>query len=101
MVGDMNIDTKQLRDVFDRILCYIEKEGNRHIDLTTDYYWHIPKASLYDPYKQPEPETLTLGQLTFDWDSLTRILDRRDEPTEYALIWLAAIIRAIGDQLLP
>jgi hypothetical protein len=39
-----------------------------------------------------------LGQLSDDWGELKRITDGDAEPIGYALVWLAAIRRRVGEK---
>ncbi|MEV6670522.1 hypothetical protein [Streptomyces sp. NPDC051162] len=43
-----------------------------------------------------EPKTLTIGQLSESWQHLEDLLAHQDGALGYHLVWLADIIRAIG-----
>lgn len=90
----MNIDVSQLRAVTEKLLAHVESKRTS-VEIDVDYYWDIPKDARYDP--AVEPKELTLGQLSDDWDELGRIAGGQAEPLGYALVWLAAVMRAVGE----
>jgi hypothetical protein len=67
------------------------------VELPSDYYWDIPEGEKYNPYQKPSD--LTLGQLTDDWSELNKVLEGSAEPISYHFVWLAAILRAIGEAI--
>lgn len=93
----MEISLDELRRVTDRLYEHLAERGISNVSLGRDYYWSIPSGSRYNPYAQPTD--LTLGQLTDDVAELRRILNGDTEPLAYALVWLAAVLRAIGEDV--
>lgn len=91
----MQVSISDLRVVSKKLFLHLEKNGYRSVELSADYYWNIPKEQQYDPYQ--EPNELDLGQLTSDWTNLSEILEGTTEPIGYAFVWLATILRAIGE----
>ena len=91
----MEVNVVQLRAVADKLFAHLLTSGHEVLSLPYDHYWSIPKEKLYDPYSQPSE--LTLGQLSDDLAELKRIYNDQAEPLSYALVWLAAVIRAIGE----
>lgn len=93
----MNIQISDLREVCEQLFSHLETNGHTSIEITDDYYWHIIKEQKYDPYRQPND--LTLGQLTDDWIELKKITEGKSEPLGYAFVWVASILRAIGEKI--
>ena len=91
----MKIETKELRRIFNVLVDHLEGTGQTSFDLPWDFYWEVAKEDLYNPYS--EPEQLSLGQLTDDWDELVKIANQDMPPIGYALVWLSAILRAVGE----
>jgi hypothetical protein len=91
----VRIDVADLRSVCDRLLSHLEEQGIESVELPFDYYWDIPEEGRYKPYQKPSDHTL--GQLTDDWSELRKVLDGRSEPISYHFVWLATILRAIGE----
>lgn len=91
----MQIELKELHLVCEKLLLYLEAQGVEQLHLPVDYYWNIPKKEVYDPYKKPS--TLDIGQLTDDWQELRKMLTSEDQPLAYHFVWLAAILRALGE----
>mgnify|MGYP001186336132 CR=1 FL=1 len=92
----MNITVRELRQMCEHLFHYLESSEQASVDLSVDYYWDIPKQFRYNPYQQPEE--LNLGQISDDWIELNNILNGEREPTRYALVWLASILRAVGEE---
>jgi hypothetical protein len=92
----MNVKVTELRAISDRLFAYLEESGRDEFEVSDDYYWAISKEELYDPSK--DPKDLTIGQLSDDWNELTAILNEESPPIGYALVWLSAILRNIGDK---
>ncbi len=93
----MEISLSDLEKITEALFVKIKNSGYDRIEIADDYYWNISSESRYDPYK--EPEEFTLGQLTDDWNELSKILENSTEPINYAFVWLAAILRKIGEDL--
>jgi hypothetical protein len=93
----MEIKLEELRDLCDLLIQHIIDNGDKSVNLKVDYYWHIPTSQMYDPYKKPTE--LNLGQLSFDWNQLIKIYQSQKEPIGYNLVWLAAILRAVGENI--
>ncbi len=76
-----------------------ELQGFDEIDTgDMDYYWTMDSKDLYNPYKTPTPESM--GELSFDWENLSRLRGNSEEeggPTTHDLKSLGAILRSISD----
>jgi hypothetical protein len=93
----VQIKLSELRDVMERLLSDLKGRGYDSFELPDDYYWDLPKDVLYDPYH--DPSGFTLGQLTHDWERLQQIQAGKSEPLAYGLVWLSALLRAIGQRI--
>ncbi len=94
----MEISIDDLKAIFDIEIKHLEAIYGTKIDLPMDYYWNIPSTARYDPYQKPENPDL--GRLSDDWADLRKVMQKDDEPVEYDLVWLASILRAIGETTL-
>ena len=92
----MQIATSELRQAMTKLLDHLDDAGRGKLTISKDYYWAIPADRQYDPYKKPTE--FTLGQLSDDWLEVKKIVEGQSAPVGYALVWLAAIIRAIGEE---
>ena len=81
-------------DIFERL----KDEGYDEIEISHDFYWDIPKDELYQPYNEPAPENFTLGLISDDLIELGRIANHSRDLIPYHLVWLAAVLRAIGHE---
>lgn len=92
----MNILAGEFLEVMRIIIDHLEATQPTVIDVKEDYCWHIPNSERYDPYKKPSE--LTLGQLSDDWSELRKLLDRDRVPAGLDLVWLASILRRLGEK---
>lgn len=91
----MEVKIEDLQIIFNKLISQILHHGITVIRIDHDYYWNIPSEDLYDSYEKPV--NLDLGQLSFDWNDLLKILNDSNDPLISDFIDLAAILRAIGD----
>jgi hypothetical protein len=94
----LNVKVSELRAIADRLFAYLEETERGEFEIPEDYYWEISKEDLYDPAKDPNPKDFGVGQLSHDWERLNAILAGDDPPIGYALVWLSAVLRAIGEK---
>ncbi|MGW1072283.1 hypothetical protein [Streptomyces sp. NPDC002537] len=90
----LRIPLDQLRHAFDTALRHVETSAGHTVELGEEYFWSVPGDELYDVLN--EPKTLTIGQLSESWQHLEDLLAHQDGALGYHLVWLADIIRAIG-----
>lgn len=93
----VTIDT--LREVVNRALDHVQEAAGDRVELDRDYFWSLPPQALYDVYTQPEPDHLTIGQVSESWASLTRLRQQSGPIPAHALVWLADVLRALGHQV--
>ena len=75
------INLAELRQISEILFSHIEEAYGQTVALPVDYYWDIPDAELYA--MDAEPTQLSVGQLSEDWEFLSKML--------------ANILRAIGN----
>lgn len=92
----MKITTDELRETFEALMKHLEERKSSEVVIDWDYYWDIPVEQLYDPYNTPD--NLDLGQLSEDWQKLQDLIAGRLPPVGYALTWLGAVLRAVGQK---
>lgn len=92
----MRVNTANLRRACEMLLTHLEATGQPEIEIAEDFYWAIPQNEAYTPYSTPSQ--LTMGQLSDDWNEIMAIVDGDKEPLGYALVWLASVIRRVGEK---
>jgi hypothetical protein len=92
----MKVSTEELRRVAMALLQHLDESGQKEFDIEDDFYWEIPADKRYLPYDRPKE--LTMGQLSDDWSEVTKIAEGRRPPLAYALVWLAAVLRRVGEK---
>lgn len=93
----VQIPIDQLRRALDVALRHVEASAGPTVTLKEDLFWSVPVDELYD--FAGEPQDLTIGQLSESWRHLENLLARQDQPVGYHLVWLADVIRAIGQDV--
>lgn len=94
----MIIDIAELQKISDRLFKQLNHIGIQTVELQVDYYWDIPSIQRYNIYA--EPDEFTVGQLQSDLQELSKVLSGEREPIPYHLVWLAALLRALGEELI-
>lgn len=94
----MRIKTEELREATLTLLAHLEDSGCREFVFEEDFYWCVPEMDLYNPYAVPDPEKMTLGQLSDDCEEVRAIARGTKSPLPYYLVWLAAVLKRIGQQ---
>ena len=94
----MTVDLRELRTIITMLLDVAEENGIK-VESKRDYYWDVSAEDRYDPYTQPAQ--LTIGQLSDDWNELRRIGRGETPALPYALVWLASVIRCMGEEISP
>jgi hypothetical protein len=94
----MTIDFTDLRAIVEIVLDAAEESGTT-VEINFDHYWDVPTEDRYDKYAPPTH--LTIGQLSEDWSELQRIRRGEAAALPYALVWLASVLRCLGEHVLP
>lgn len=93
----MHVSVADLRKVTNCLFDHLDSIGISEVDIPGDFYWDIPKQERRDVYK--DPTGLTTGQFSDDWHELQMILSGEGEPIAFAFVWLSALLREIGDEI--
>ncbi|WP_406102509.1 hypothetical protein OG698_09015 [Streptomyces sp. NBC_01003] len=98
MAGEpVQIPIDQLRRALDVALRHIEASAGPAVTLKENLFWSVSADELYDV--GTEPQALTIGQLSESWQHLEDLLAHQDRAVGYHLVWLADVIRAIGQDV--
>jgi hypothetical protein len=92
----MKVSTDELRRATLLLLRHLDDTGQSEVEIDDDFYWNVPEEQRYDAYEKPEE--LTVGQLSDDWAEIQAILDGKRKPVGRAVVWLAAIMRRVGEK---
>ncbi|MFI5639509.1 hypothetical protein ACIA8H_19115 [Streptomyces goshikiensis] len=95
----LRIPLEQLRTAFELALQHIEASAGSAVALEHDYFWSVPGDELYDVPN--EPGTITIGQLSESWQHLEDLLANPNRVVGHHLVWLADVLRAIGQDTAP
>ena len=91
----MSIDIDRLEKATSAIFRHLRDLGINSVDLEKDFYWDIEKEQRYEPYQ--EPTEMNLGQLADNWQEIEKIASGDAQAIGYALVWVAALYRYIGE----
>ena len=94
MAQFMGDRSKELQHICSILLTHIVSKGITTIELDKDFYWDIPSTQRYNLYREPTQHTL--GHLD-DWKELQKLATDDGTIINYHLVWLSAIMRAIGE----
>jgi hypothetical protein len=91
----MEVSIDRLRAISDALLAHLERKGINSVTISDDFYWDVPAEIRYDQYQ--EPTRHTIGQLSDDLNELNRIADGAVPIIGYGFVWLAAVLRRVGE----
>ncbi|MCD2444232.1 hypothetical protein LQ757_18270 [Agromyces sp. SYSU K20354] len=89
----LTIDTRELRDVFERLITHLEQTRGESVTLHEDYFYSMPYPEIYDVLNGPPSPTI--GSLTETWDNLQGDKDI-DSTIMFELVWLGDLLKALG-----
>lgn len=92
------VSVEVLRRVLNQALDNLQRQEGETVELAKDFFWAIPPEAAYDVYTQPDPEQLTVGQLSESWNNLAQLNARGEPVPPYALVWIADLVKALGHQ---
>lgn len=94
----MKVRVAELQRISQALFDHLERRGYDAVELPHDYYWEINAAQRYDPTK--DPSDFTLGQISHDLERVREIASRNADPVAFALVWLSAVLRQVGEETL-
>lgn len=93
----MQVELDEIRKSLSILIAHVELRTGPTLELDKDFYWHLPSPELYNTYEKPSD--LTIGQISENITEIREIVSGERPPLSYGLVWLAAILRAIGDSV--
>ncbi|MEY9854250.1 hypothetical protein ABH923_003928 [Leifsonia sp. EB41] len=93
----LTVPTADLRRVFEAVITHIEEHEGNAVILRDDYFWWIQRPEAYEMTAKPEPDAMTIGQLTEAWQSLIGSVEQ-DRVISHSAVWLSQILRAVGEE---
>ncbi|MET9290922.1 hypothetical protein [Streptomyces sp. NPDC003077] len=94
----LRVSLAELRRSVDLLLRHVEAvAAGDAVVMNQDHFWSVPADELYDVSK--EPVDLMIGQLSESWQHLRNLLADEDRIVGYHLVWLADVLRAIGQDI--
>lgn len=87
----LTIETRELRDVFERLITHLEQTKGGSVTVPVDYFYSMPFPEIYEMYSGPPVPTI--GQLSESWSNLQR---SHDDTISFELVWLAEVLAALG-----
>ena len=92
------IEKDRLKQAIDRIYDKLAADMNTPLTIEQDYYFDIPMSEAYDIDKDCTP---VVGSLVDDWAHLSMIADGFEPVTYVDMDRLAAMLKAISQELNP
>lgn len=90
----MLININEIERITSLLLSKFREIKGDEVELNNDYYWDISDDELYNPYEIPK--NITLGQLSFDLESIQRLKITNSDAISYDLIKVASILKALS-----
>lgn len=91
------ISVEELQRATGALLAALRANGHNEIELDADFYWDLSPETRSD-FSITIPGA-TVGQVSDDWKEVQSIADGTKEPIAYGLVWLASVLRAVGEKV--
>ncbi|GAA3204015.1 hypothetical protein ACFO1B_42635 [Dactylosporangium siamense] len=92
----VRVPVDQLRQVFELLIDHVARNSGTGLTVSRDYFWSIPASERYDVYAVPGE--FTIGRVSESLANLQGMLEDESKALGYGLVWLADVLRAIGDE---
>jgi hypothetical protein len=92
----LRISIQDLRQVFGVLLDELASATGEVLEIPDTPFWAIPADMRRNVYE--EPRDLTIGQLSEAWDNARATTSSDEVPLRYGFVWLADVLREIGEQ---
>ena len=89
------IAVDDLKRALDILLARVAVNGIVRVD--RDAFWAVPSQDAYDIYR--EPSELTIGMVSESMANISALLLEPDRAIDHGLVWLAEVLRAVGDEV--
>lgn len=90
----LRVDLAQVHRAVEALLQHVEQTTGGVVELDKDFFWSISPDDLYNVYQEPGP--LSVGQLSESLGHLEAIAEGRSSVIGYGMVWLADVLRAVG-----
>jgi|GEM_PF-952067 len=95
----MEIQTKQLEIVFQKVISKLKDGGIDRIELNQDMYWFLSNKDSYEMnYVVEKP---LIGSFKDDWEELKKVSEDKQITTYVDIERLSSILKAICEELSP
>ena len=95
----MQIEIEELEKAAHILFKHLKDNNINSIDLSEDYYWDFSPSVRYDTAQTPGETDREAGQLFDDLKDIYSVASGEQPPINYGFVWLAAILRFIGEKV--
>lgn len=96
MSEPLQISVDELRRATAVLLDHLQAVEGDVVTIPDRMFWTVPAAARYEVYEQPSD--LTIGQLSESLEHLSSVTAIEKDALSYGLVWLADVLRAIGER---
>lgn len=96
MAQPLRISIQDLRLVFSALVDELATTSGDVVEIPDTAFWAIPAEMRRNVYEKPRD--LTIGQLSEAWENALSTTSPDGAPLRYGLVWLADVLREIGEE---
>lgn len=96
MTQSLHIPVDELRRAATTLLDHLEAVRGEVVEVPDGAFWAIPADARRDVYT--EPQDFTIGQVGESWGNVLSAVNATDASVSYGLVWLADVLREIGER---
>lgn len=97
MENGLEVPVAVLRKAAEVLLDRVEEVAGDSVMLDVDMFWEIPSGARAKVYE--EPREFTIGQLSESLVNIQQVVRDPSDAVSFGLVWLADLLRAIGEQI--
>jgi hypothetical protein len=92
----LHISVDELRRATAVLLDHLQTVEGDVVAIPDRMFWTVPADARYEVYEQPTD--LTIGQVSESLEHLSSVTKIEEDALSYGLVWLADVLRAIGER---
>jgi len=79
------------------LINHLEEKAGAEVTLDQDMFWEISPDQRFNVYEKPHE--FAIGQIEESFLSIEKFANDPDSASSYGLVWLADILRAVGEKI--
>lgn len=97
MENGISVSVETMRRAATVLINHLEEKVGEEVILDQDMFWEIPSDQRFNIYEKPHE--FTIGQIEDSFSSIEKLANNPESASSYGLVWLADVLRAVGEKI--